>query len=140
MFENLPNDLTEYKNPFSYLVVMNGDKMMVKDDGRENTVNLKSNKLFQQINNIMIDCIQGTILDSKDFSSRIFENSQEYLLELTPTTKNIKAFFQTIILVVKKSDHSVETIRMNEPSGDFTVMTFFDKKINTSIADQIFTF
>lgn len=130
----------EYTKPFAYTMVMNGDKMQVKDDGHENTVNLKSNKLFQQINRIVVDCIQGTILDSKDFSSKVFENQKEFLLEMTPTSKTLKGFFQTVILVVEKKDYSVDSIKMNEPSGDTTIITFTEKKINAPVSDAIFAF
>src|SRR5690606_12844124 len=64
----------EYVKPFKYLLVMNGDKLLVRDNDRENKINVKSNKLFQQVNRIMIDCVQGTILDSKDFTTKVFEN------------------------------------------------------------------
>ena len=130
----------EYKKPFSYVMLMNGDKMIVKDDGHENTVNLKSNKLFQQINRIVVDCIQGTILDSKDFTSKVFENQKEFLLEMTPTSKNLKGFFQTIVLLVEKKDYSVDSIKMNEPSGDTTIITFTEKKINAPVPDEMFAF
>ncbi len=130
----------EYTKPFSYVMVMNGDRMLVKDDGHENTVNLKSNKLFQQVNRIVVDCVQGTILDSKDFTSKVFENPKEFLLEMTPTSKNLKGFFQTIILIVDKKDYSVQSIRMNEPSGDTTIITFTEKKVNAPVSDSVFTF
>jgi outer membrane lipoprotein-sorting protein len=130
----------EYKKPFSYMMVMNGDKMLVKDEGQANTVNLKSNKLFQQVNKIVIDCIQGTILDSKDFTSKVFENPNEFLLEMTPTSKALKGFFQTIVLLVEKKDYSVDSIKMNEPSGDTTIITFTEKKINVPVPDAIFNF
>lgn len=130
----------EYTKPFSYVMVMNGDRMLVKDDGHENTVNLKSNKLFQQVNRIVVDCVQGTILDSKDFTSKVFENPKEYLLEMTPTSKNLKGFFQTIILIVDKQDYSVQSIKMNEPSGDTTIITFTEKKVNAPVSDSVFTF
>jgi outer membrane lipoprotein-sorting protein len=130
----------EYKKPFSYVMLMNGDKMMVKDDGHENTVNLKSNKLFQQINRIVVDCIQGTILDSKDFTSKVFENQKEFLLEMTPTSKSLRGFFETIVLIVEKKDYSVDSIKMNEPSGDTTIITFTEKKINAPVPDAMFAF
>src|SRR5687767_16001805 len=44
----------EYLKPFSYLLVMNGDKMLVKDSEKESKINVKSNRLFQQVNRIMI--------------------------------------------------------------------------------------
>ncbi|HEY0656449.1 MAG TPA: outer membrane lipoprotein carrier protein LolA [Chryseosolibacter sp.] len=130
----------EYKKPFAYMMVMNGEKMLVKDEGHANTVNLKSNKLFQQVNKIVIDCVQGTILDSKDFTSRVFENPKAYLLEMTPTTKTLKGFFQTIVLIVEKKDYSVDSIKMNEPSGDTTILTFTEKKLNAQVPDEIFAF
>ncbi|MFZ6009874.1 MAG: LolA family protein [Bacteroidota bacterium] len=130
----------EYKKPFVYLVVMNGDKMLVRDDQKENRVNVRSNKLFQQVNRIMIDCVQGTILDSKDFSVRVFDNDKMWLLEMTPASKLLKDFFQTIVLTVEKKDYSVNAIEMNEPSGDKTVIVFTDKKLNMPVSDEVFAF
>lgn len=130
----------EYTTPFYYLMIMNGDKMIVKDQQKESQINVRSNKLFQQINRIMIDCIQGSILDSKDFEVILFENDARYLLEMTPISKSLKGFFSTIVLVVEKKDFSVYSIDMNEASGDKTVMTFTGKKINTILSDAIFAF
>ena len=128
----------EYTKPFTYLMVMNGDKMLVRDNEKENKINVKSNKLFQQINRIMIDCVQGTILDSKDFTTKVFEDGKVYLLEMTPTSKALREFFQTILLTVEKSDYSVKSIEMNEPAGDKTVISFKNKKLNEQVADAVF--
>lgn len=120
-------------------MIMNGDKMLVRDHEKENKINVKSNKLFQQVNRIMIDCVQGTILDSKDFSTKVFENDKVYLLEMTPSSKTLREFFQTIVLSVEKSDYSVKAIEMNEPSGDKTIISFKNKKLNEQLADAVFT-
>ncbi|HEY9006245.1 outer membrane lipoprotein carrier protein LolA [Ohtaekwangia sp.] len=128
----------DYTKPFTYRMVMNGDKMLVKDDQKENRINVKSNKLFQQVNKIMIDCVQGTILDSKDFTTRVFENDKTYLLEMTPVAKTLKEFFQTIVLTVEKKDYSVRSIDMNEPAGDKTTITFSNKVLNALVADEVF--
>jgi outer membrane lipoprotein-sorting protein len=128
----------QYMKPFTYLMIMSGDKMKVKDDQKETQINVRSNKLFQQINRIMINCIQGTILDSKDFSTRVFQNEKGFLLEMTPATKSLKEFFSNIVLRIEKVDYSVSSIEMNEPSGDQTIMTFTDKKLNIPIEDEIF--
>jgi outer membrane lipoprotein-sorting protein len=128
----------EYTRPFVYLMIMNGDKMKIRDDQKENTVNMRSNKMFRQINSIIMDCIQGTILDSKDFTSEVFENNDSYLLQMKPVSKNLKEFFETINVVVDKNDYSVNSIEMNEPSTDKTVMKFVNKKINQPVADEVF--
>lgn len=128
----------EYVKPFVYTMVLNGDKMMVRDGQKESQINVKSNKLFQQVNRIMIDCVQGTILDSKDFTSRVFENEASFLIELTPVARNLREFFQTIVLTVEKKDYSAHSIEMNEPSGDTTTILFTDKKLNATIPDAVF--
>jgi outer membrane lipoprotein-sorting protein len=129
----------EYKTPFLYTMVLNGDKMLVRDGEKQSQINVRSNKLFQQINRIMIDCVQGTILDSKDFTARVFENDASYLLELTPTSKALREFFQIINLTVQKADYVATSIEMNEPGGDKTTIYFIDRKLNNTIADAVFT-
>lgn len=129
----------DYQKPFVYRMVMNGDKMLIRDEQKESRINVKSNRLFQQVNRIMIDCVQGTILDSKDFSPKVYEDKNTYLLEMTPTSKTLREFFQTIVLVVDKKDYSADSIRLNEPGGDTTTITFTDKKINTQLSDAVFT-
>ncbi len=128
----------EYLKPFVYLMVINGDKMLVRDEANENRINIKSNKMFQQVNRIMIDCVQGSMLESKDFSTSVFENNDTYLLEMTPSAKTLREFFKTIILTVDKKDYSANSIEMNEPSGDKTTIMFTDKKLNTLISDAVF--
>lgn len=128
----------DYIKPFVYRMVMNGDKMLVRDEQKENRINVRSNKLFQQVNRIMIDCVQGTILGSKDFTTRVFENDKNYLLEMTPSGKGLRDFFETIVLTVEKKDYSVRSIEMNEPAGDKTVISFTSKVLNAPVADEIF--
>ena len=130
----------DYTSPFVYKMIIRNDKMMIYDGQRESRVNVNSNKLFQQVNRIMIDCMQGTILDSKDFTLRAFENSKSYLLELTPVSKTLKEFFQTIVLIVEKKDGSPVSIGLNEPSGDKTLITLTNKAINGILPDEVFSF
>jgi len=128
----------EYLKPFVYLMIMDGDKMLVRDNEKENKINVKSNKLFQQVNRIMIDCVQGTILDSKDFTTKVFEDDKVFLLEMTPASKALREFFQTIVLRVDKHDYSVNSIEMNEPEGDKTIISFKNKRLNEQVPDAVF--
>lgn len=129
----------EYLKPYVYTMVLNGEKMTFRDGVKQSQVNVRSNKLFQQVNRIMIDCVQGTILDSKDFTSKVSENGESFLIELTPVSKTLREFFETIALVVEKKDYSARSIQMNEPGGDTTTILFTGKKLNSPIADAVFT-
>jgi len=128
----------EYSKPYQYLMILNKDKVFVKDGQKENKVSTKSNKLFQQINKIMIDCMQGTALNNPDFKTRVFENKNSSLVELTPLSKNMKGMFRNINVVVDKKDFSVVSIEMQEVSGDNTVIRFTNKELNASIPDALF--
>lgn len=128
----------DYEKPFVYRMVMNGEKIFIKDEQKQSTVNVRSNKLFQQVNRIMVDCIQGTILESKDFTSQVFDSRERYLLELTPASKALKEFFDKIILVVDKKTYAVDEIKMIESGGDYTLLTFTNKVLNQPIKDEVF--
>ena len=129
----------EYTQPFTYLMIINGTNIYVKDSQKENKVSAKSNKLFQQINKIMVDCVRGEALNSSDFTVKIFEGNNTYLAELTPVNKSMQALFRNINIIVEKKEFGVSKIEMHEPSGDNTIISFINRELNTTLADALFT-
>jgi len=129
----------EYTQPFQYLMIINRDKVYVKDAQKENKVSARSNKLFQQINQIMIDCMQGTTLSNKDFQTRVFEGKGTYLVEMVPVVKGLKDMFKHINVTIARNDYSVNSIEMLEAGGDNTTIRFTNKELNTTIQDALFT-
>ncbi len=129
----------EYEKPSYYLVVINGNMIRTKDGQKENKVSSKSNKMFEQVTKMMVDCMQGTMMDNKSFTSRLFEGPKNYLLELTPVVKSLQGIFKTISLVVDKKDYSVDKLEMLEQSGDNTVINFLHKQTNVNIPDELFS-
>ena len=129
----------EYNQPYQYLMILNKDKVFVKEGQKENKISTKSNKLFQQINKIMIDCMQGTALNNPEFKTRVFENKNNSLVELTPLTKAMKELFRSFNVTVDKKDFSVVSIEMQELSGDNTLIRFTNKELNATIPDALFT-
>lgn len=130
----------DYAEPFVYRMILNGDKMFIRDGQKESRINVRSSKLLQQVNRIMLDCMQGTILESPDFSTRVFENKEAYLMEFTTVSKNLKEFFHSIILIVEKKDNAPLSIQLNEPSGDKTLITLQRKTVNGPLSDEVFSF
>ena len=128
----------EYSTPSYYLLVMNGKDIKTKDGKKESHVSAKGNKMFEQINKITVDCVQGNVLNNTDFTTRILENGQSYLLELTPVNKTLAQYFKSIHLLVDKKDYSVSTIQMYEAGGDDTSISFVHKQLNVNIPDAIF--
>src|ERR1700676_3987805 len=69
----------EYIQPYSYIMILNGGKIFIKEGQKENKISANSNKVFQQVNRILIDCVGGSMLENPDFQSRIFESSGSFL-------------------------------------------------------------
>ena len=86
----------EYTQPFQYLIIINQNRIYIKDRLNENTISTKGNKLFRQISQIIADCVQGTILNNPEFKISIFESDQAYKIEMIPTSKGLKDFFKNI--------------------------------------------
>lgn len=128
----------EYTHPYQYLMILNKDKVYVKDGQKESKLSTRSNKVFQQINKIMIDCMQGTMLNNSDFKTRIFENKGQSLVELVPVSKGLKELFRAITVTIENKDFSVSVIEMQELSGDNTIIRFINKDLNAEIQDKLF--
>jgi len=129
----------EYKEPFPYLIILNNDRIYVKDEDKENHISLQSNKIFREVNNILIGAVQGTLLsDTKNFQCSITDLHYQYQATLIPLNQRIKEALSEIVLFFNKSDYSVDKLMMREVSGDYTRIEFSEKKINKNIPDAKF--
>lgn len=128
----------EYLKPFQYLMVINKNNVMLKDGEKTNTISVRSNKLFQQISSIMLDCVQGAVFSNPDFKIKIFENKTSWMIEMVPVAKGLNDFFKTINILIDKKNYSVTSINMIELSGDNTLIIFKNREINVEIPDATF--
>jgi outer membrane lipoprotein-sorting protein len=128
----------EYVRPYAYIMILNAGKIFVKEGQKENTVSANSNKVFQQVNRILIDCVAGSMLENPDFQAAVFESPGNFLVELKPLAKNLRGLYKNINIVIDKKDYTVHTIEMFELSGDKTVIRFQNKIINAQIPDSVF--
>jgi len=129
----------EYISPFRYLLVMNGSSITVKDDQKTNKINTRNSKAMQSANRIMMDCMTGDVYRNKDFSVKTWESKNQYLLQLTPVATSMKGLFSRIDVYIDKSDYSVTKLQLNENGGDYTEMSFTNKKKNVPLDDALFS-
>ncbi len=129
----------EYFKPYSYLMIINKNTMLVKDEQKKSNYNTRSNKIMQSVNNIMMDCMSGNVYNNKDFSTTVFENNKEFLLTLIPNTSTMKKMFLRIEVFLNKADYHVLRLNMVELGGDNTIMVFNNRIINKTIDDSQFS-
>ena len=128
----------EYTSPSKYLIVINKEKVIIKDEKKTSKYDMNSNKVFKEINDIMLSCVQGTIFKSNKFKTSYYENDKGYKLELIPQVKNMKETFKKINLYFDKNVTSVAKMEMIENNDDLTSLDFINKKLNAPVAQTIF--
>ncbi|MGE5424182.1 MAG: outer membrane lipoprotein carrier protein LolA [Syntrophothermus sp.] len=129
----------EYTSPFKYLVILNNGKAYIKDENKQNKFDIQSNKMFGEINTILMGSVQGTLLkDEKNFTATYFETKDAWIVRLKPRASRLSSFLSEIVITFDKINCSVTRLEMLEPAGDFTVINFTSKKTNTLTNDEKF--
>jgi outer membrane lipoprotein-sorting protein len=130
----------EYTDPFKYLVIINNNRLYMKDDKKNSSFDMSSGKAMVAMSSGLGKMLQGNIFDNKsDFSCSYYENDQAYKLALVPNIKTLKKYFSSITLYFDKKVFSVSRVVMFELNGDKTVIEFNDRKINEAVPDTKFS-
>ncbi len=138
-FKQKNNLRWEYERPFQYIIVMSGNEIRIKNEGKVRLYDIKSNKLFSEISRMMSILLRGEIFDNTSFSVKLTEGDKDYLATLSPAGEDLKQFLNIVYVYFDKKQLTVNQLRMVENSGDYTLITFQDKKINGEIPDSIFS-
>lgn len=134
-----PNKLRwEYTEPFKFMVIMNGDKIIVKDENQTNAYKNKPNNTFQMLNEVLASSVNGTLIDNPDYSFEVAENSNDYRIVMSPNKEEAKKMVDKIEMLFSKTNLSVYEITMFEPGGDTIKIKFENKRVNQAISDQVF--
>ncbi len=128
-----------YTEPQNMLIIMRSGKLMVKDDDKTKELNLNRSKSFQQLNKIISESVNGSILTSLDFQSRLFESNSTVKVELSTVNKTLKNYISSIVIHLDKANFTATRLEMNEPNGDKMTLRFFNKKINEPVEEAVFT-
>jgi outer membrane lipoprotein-sorting protein len=128
----------EYTTPFQYIIALNGDNVMIKDGNKVSKYDVQSNKMFKEINDMMVGMVQGKLLGNKSFKLKYLEDDKYYIVQSIPLQKNKKEFLKEIYLFFDKKDIAVSKINFVEPSGDYTDITFTSRQMNLEIPNEKF--
>ncbi len=128
----------EYLQPYSYLIVMNGSNMWINDGSKTKKYDTKSNQMFKEINDLMVGMLQGKILKSDKFTVELFENKKQILAKLKPKSDEMQEFLSEMQLYFDKKDYTVAKIKMLENSEDYTLIEFYNRKMNIDIPNSKF--
>lgn len=138
IFQKENNVLWEYTHPIDYAIIVYDSKFIIRDVDKFSEFNIESNRMFKEINNMIITSVSGNFLNNPDFEATYFENNEFYLVNLIPVKPEVKNMLSEIEIYFDKKDISVSKVKFIEPGDDFTLIKFFNKEFNQPIPEQVF--
>lgn len=129
----------EYTSPYQYAFILNNDKVLIKNNQRNDVVDVKQNKLFKEITRIMMSSVVGNCLtDDKGFKTSIIANSKDWIANLAPLRKDMKQMFQKMILHFNPQKAVVTSVELIERNGDKTVIELKNVRVNETLRADMF--
>lgn len=138
IFQKENSVLWEYKEPIDYAIIVFDGKFTIRDGEKVQEYDIESNRMFKEINHMIITSVSGDFLDNPDFESTYFENGSFYLVRLTPVKPEVNNMLSTIEIYFDKNNISVSQVKFIEPGDDFTLIKFYNKVFNNEIPAQVF--
>ena len=123
-------------------LIMNGSTFTMKLNGRKHTTSSKTNQQFATFQTVFESIINGGETNVANLQGVDVKQSGNTLtVTITPTvnTKQQKRMmFSSFVLEINAKTSALESLRMNEKRGGYTVYTFTNNKFNASFADTVF--
>ena len=111
----------------------------IKSAGKISTTKVSSSPMLRNISSVMSACINGNFNQiAKAFKIEAVERENEWIVTLTPQRGKVASKIANIILCFEKERMSLETLAIEEKSGDSTTYTFSQKQFNVSIENVLF--
>ena len=140
MYFSKPDRLRwQYNSPYKYIFILNGGKVKMESASSSQSIDVKQNKMFRQIADIMLGSITGGGLkNSSDFAVEIFRDGDSHFARLTPKKKEIKQIYESIEIWFNPSLTMVSIVKMKEKTGDETIVKLLNVKTDGSLDDKLF--
>jgi len=128
----------EYQKPFHHLLIIDGEMVTIEENDKVSKIDGNSNQLFRKIGDLIMSCIEGKVLTSKNFKPTILESNKKYKIILETLNKSWRSSIKVIELEFEKKNYVLFSIKLIEPSGDSTLIQFLNPKLNEAINNATF--
>ncbi|HKJ49246.1 MAG TPA: outer membrane lipoprotein carrier protein LolA [Christiangramia sp.] len=134
-----PNTLKwEYTKPYDYQLLFKDSKLFIVEEGNLSEVDLSSNKLFDKMGELVAGSVNGKILMAdKDFDITYHHAGENVKAVIIPKDPGLKSMFEEIWINFNPQ-HLIRSVRLMDPSGDYTEINMKNIKINQPIPASVF--
>lgn len=128
----------EYTSPYSYIFILNSDKVAFKRGEHKEVIDVNSNRIFKEIASVMLNSVTGNSLTCSNFITEAVAEPKGYAITLTPLKKEMKMLFTKIVLHYNRGISMISEVELYEKNGDKTVISLSDVRKNGTIDDKIY--
>lgn len=138
MFLNAEGNLKwAYTSPNKYSVIFKDNSILINDNGKKNTIS-GNQEMFKKINHLIAGSVSGKLFDDKAFDIEYFKVDKHVLVKLKPKDKTLEKYMSEVRLFFPEKEATVSKVKLIEPSGDYTLITFINKELNVSLDPYTF--
>lgn len=120
-------------------IKMTEDWFEMKTKGNVSAMKVSANPMLKNLNAILSACMVGNIEQMmRGFDARVDSNAKEWLVVMTPMRGKASSKVSQIELRFDKGDMSLNTMKMAEKTGDYTLYRFSNKSYNKAIDAKLF--
>jgi len=128
----------QFDKPIDYIILINENAMRLREAGEEKQYK-GMNKILRQVREIILGCIDGSIIDNANYKAAFFGNATSLKLDLQPKDRQLKEFIQRIEVEFAKEGNKLRSVVITDPSGDITHIHFTDIRTGQTIDEAVFT-
>ncbi|WP_417592216.1 LolA family protein [Owenweeksia hongkongensis] len=128
----------EYLEPIQYVMLINGEQVRIKEDGKVKSYSSAVNEIFKTVKEVILGCISGDILENPDYEASYFENENAYQVKLKPIKKDLQGFMKEVNIFIDIKEKRFSHLVLMDGSGDLTTIEFTKPMVNQELPKGIF--
>ena len=127
----------EYVKPFAYSVLFKNETLYINDNGNKSDMDMGSNKIFKQLNQLITASIKGDMFDASEFEVFYFKTDGNNEVHFNPKDEQFAEFIRSFHITFNTKGE-VQEVKMIEPSDDYTQIIFSNRTTNQPLSDAVF--
>lgn len=120
-------------------IKMNDKWFEMKTGANVTTTKITSNPMLKNLSSILSACVAGDFDKmSSGFFAEFEEKQNKWIVTLSPKKGKMASKISRIVIHFDKTDMSIDLLKMEEKTGDYTEYSFTDKQFNIGVDSELF--
>jgi len=128
----------QFNEPIEYIILIKENAMRLREAGEEKQYK-GVNRILRQVREIILGCIDGSIIDNPSYKASFSGNATSLKLDMQPKDRQLREFIQRIEVEFAKDGNRLRSVKLTDPSGDETHIHFTDIRTGQTIDEAVFT-